>query len=372
MRALNARDIRRLRMQNQWLTPRHDATAAEVVQHMGALQAQEIWSGHWSIASRSTGLDLEDIHKATLDRQILRTWPMRGTIHFVPAPDARWMLSATEATAFTGVERRRDFLGLSESDALEAVEVLREALSHGEAVTRTECLKILAGAGLMKDRSHAYHLLWFASQHGATCIGPQEGKEQTFVNLDRWVPTHNDLSLDEALAELAYRYFDSHGPSDRKELVRWTGLPVAVVRQAIEAAGDRLAPVDTELGEMLVSTAVAERLDGSPIDPPEKSRSVLLLSGFDEYMLGYGERSTMMTKEQMKLVVPGNNGMFRPTVVDDGVVVGVWKRTVKKTRVDIAVVPFGDLNARQRKGVERATAEFGKFIGLEARVTVDV
>ncbi|MGB6056987.1 MAG: winged helix DNA-binding domain-containing protein [Microthrixaceae bacterium] len=358
-------------MRNQWLTPRPDATAAEVVRHMGALQAQEVWSGHWSIASRGTSLDLQAVHDATVNREILRTWPMRGTIHFVPAADARWMLKATEANAFTGVERRRDFLGLSEADALAAVEVLRDALADGQALSRTDCLKILDDAGLMKDRSHAYHLLWFASQHGATCIGPQQGKEQTFVNLDKWVPCHNSMTHDDALGELAYRYFDSHGPSDRKELTRWTGLPVAQARRAIDQAGDRLTPVDTELGEMLVSTTVADDLDGSTIDAPEKSRSVLLLSGFDEYVLGYGDRSTMMTKEQMKLVVPGNNGMFRPTVIDDGIVIGTWKRALKKSRVDVTVAPFGSLNASQRKGLERAATEFGTFIGLEARVIVE-
>ncbi|HTN99967.1 MAG TPA: winged helix DNA-binding domain-containing protein, partial [Microthrixaceae bacterium] len=287
MRTLTARDIRRLRMRNQWLTPRHDTTAVDVVEHMGALQSQELWSGHWSIASRSKGIDLQAIHDATVDRQILRTWPMRGTIHFVPAADAHWMLEATNATAFTGVERRREFLGLSETDALAAVEVLREVLSDGKALTRTECVKVLDDAGLIKDPSHAYHLLWFASQNGATCIGPQEGKEQTFVHLDNWVPNQNERSHDEALGELAYRYFDSHGPVDQNELKRWTGLPVAEVRRAIEVAGDRLTPVNTELGDMLVSANVADGLDGSPIEPPEKARSVLLLSGFDEYMLGY-------------------------------------------------------------------------------------
>ncbi len=86
---------------------------------------------------------------------------------------------------------------------------------------------------------------------------------------------------------------------------------------------------------------------------------MLLLSGFDEYMLGYGDRSAIMSPEQMDLVVPGSNGVFRPTVVDDGVVVGTWKRTVKRTRIEILVSPFRRSrpgNARASNGPLRATA----------------
>lgn len=365
---LSVGDVRRLRLRNHWLSPRPDATAEQVVTHLGALQSQELWSGEWSIGSRSTSVDAAAVHQATVGREILRTWPMRGTIHFVPAVDAGWMLELGRTTAFRGVERRRDHLGLSEADALRAIDVLRDALAHGEPVTRTECTRILDEAGLMADRSYAYHLLWFASQHGATCIGPQAGKEQTFVALPAWVEDQREMSRDDALGELAFRYFDSHGPAGRKELGRWTVLPAADVRRAIERAGDRLVPVDTELGEMLVSARVADGLDGTPIERPETD--VLLLSGFDEYVLGYGDRSAIMSPEQLQLVVPGSNGVFRPTVLDDGVVVGTWKRTVKRTRVDIAVSPFGSLNARQRSGIDRAAAAYGRFLGLDAAVTV--
>jgi len=364
---LTVRDIRRLRLRNQWLGSEPDASAEQVVTHLGALQSQELWSGEWSIGSRSTSVDAAAVHQATLDRGILRTWPMRGTIHFVPAVDAGWMLELGRTSAFKGVERRRQFLGLSEADAFAAIEVLRDALADGEPVTRAECTRILEEAGLMADRSHAYHLLWFAAQHGATCIGPQLGKEQTFVALRSWVPHLRELTRDEALAELAFRYFDSHGPADRKELGRWSALPAADVRRAISLAGDRLVPLDTELGEMLVSVSVADGLDGTPIEPP--ASKVLLLSGFDEYMLGYGDRSAIMSPEQMDLVVPGSNGVFRPTVVDDGVVVGTWKRTVKRTRIEILVSPFAAFAARQRSGVERAAEGYGRFLGLDSAVT---
>lgn len=162
----------------------------------------------------------------------------------------------------------------------------------------------------MKDAKHSYHLLWFAAQHRATCIGP----------------------------ELAVRHFDSHGPAPRKELGRRTALPAADVRRVIE--------------------------------PPERDSQVLMLSGFDEYVLGYGDRSTMMIAEQMQMVDPDRQRDLPSDRRRHGVVVGTWKRAVKKTsRVDVAVSPFGDSNARQRRGMDRAAGGYGDFLDLDADVT---
>ncbi|MEZ5310311.1 MAG: winged helix DNA-binding domain-containing protein [Microthrixaceae bacterium] len=368
MRTLTATDVRRLRLRSNGLSPRTDDSAMGVVSRMGAMQAQEFWSGQWSVAARSSQLDDQAIIDATSRREILRTWPLRGTIHLIAAEDIHWMLKLAESFAFKGVERRREFLGLTLEEAQAAVEILRSALDDGEPVTRSRCVEILDDAGLMKDRGHAYHLLWFSSQMGAICIGPQEGKEQTFVSLERWVGRGVEMTRDEALASLAFRYFDGRGPVAAKELVRWTGLTAGDCKRAISLAGDRLVPVQTEFGEMLVSTGMAESIGVDSVDAPEPDRRMLLLSGFDEYMLGYGDRSAVITPEGAKKVVPGNNGMFRPTIVDDGQIIGTWKRTVTKTKVKITLEPFAGLTKSQVGGLDRAAEEYGDFIGLPAQV----
>lgn len=368
MRTLTSRDIRRLRLANHWLAPRADTTAVDVVEHLGALQSQEIWSGLWSIGARSTGLDLEAVLGACEDASILRTWPLRNTVHFVPAVDAHWMLDLAESFAFKGLQRRREFLGLSEQASEDACVVLGEALAHGEPVARDECLEVLAEAGVLSDRRHGYHLLWFAAQRGVICMGPPRGSTQTFVGLDAWVAEPRHLDRSAALAELARRYFTSHGPAPVGELKRWSGLGMTDVRAAVAAAGDRLSEVPTEFGPMMFGADQADALGDAPVAPPEPSRRVLLLSGFDEYVLGYGDRSAIMQPAQLELVVPGNNGMFRPTIVDDGRVVGVWKRKATAKRVDITVEPFGPPSKRLRRDVERAAAVYAAFLGVEPRV----
>lgn len=358
-----------MRLANHWLAPRPEVTAVEVARHLGALQAQEIWSGRWSIGARSSLLDVAAVDDAAATGDVLRTWPLRNTVHFVPGVDAHWMLRLAETYAYKGVERRRSFIGLDEADAERAVEVLRTALADRGPVAREDCLALLADAGVLTDKAHAYHLLWFAAQHGATCFGPPIGSKPTFVHLDSWVPGRRELSRDESLRELAVRYFTSHGPVAAIEMRRWTGLGAADVKRAIALAGDDLAEVATEFGPMLMGATEAASIGAAPVDPPDPERAMLLLSGFDEYVLGYGDRSAIMEDGDLKRVVPGNNGMFRPTIVDDGRVIGTWKRKTTRTRVDVTLEPFGRLTKAQRAGVDRAAEEYGAFLGLTPRIT---
>lgn len=370
MRTLTASDIRRLRLRSHWLAPRSALGATDVTAHLGALQAQEIWSGLWSIGARSTELDLEDVNRAAEAGEIVRTWPLRNTVHFIPAVDIRWMLDLAASYAFAGVERRRAFIGMADDVPDAACQVLAEALDHGQPTARDECLAILEAAGVLTERRHGYHLLWYVAQRGVTCIGPQRGSTQTFVKLDRWVGADDDpgQTFAASVAELAFRYVAGHGPVAATELKRWTGLPMKVCRQGVADCGDRLREVATEFGPMLMEADAANAIGDDPVEPPDPERSVLLLAGFDEYVLGYGDRSATMEPEQLALVVPGSNGIFRPTIVDDGRVIGVWKRKTTTKRVDITLEPFQRLTKRQRAGVERAADEFGAFLTLEPRV----
>lgn len=355
-------DLMSLRLQSLLLDQRTERSPGEVVEWFGAMQAQDLASGEWSFGVRSAGLTQAQVHQATVDRTILRTWPMRGTVHFVPPRDARWMLEVTGTRALAGAARRREQLGLTESIVDTAAQVLREALRGGECLTRAECVQVLVDAGVHTAAPHGYHLLWYASQIGVTCIGPQRGKDQTFVLLDEWVPDPRRMDRDEALAVLALRYVRSHGPVTRHDLARWTGLTVGDAARAIALAGDELVPVDVGGTDMVIAAA---QLEGDRRELPD----VLLLPGFDEYMLGYKDRTAMLTDEQFELVVPGRNGVFKPTVVVDGRVAGTWSRKVRAAHVDVVVAPFGALSRVARRGVARAAEEYGEYLGLDARVS---
>ncbi len=362
-RHLDPSELLDRRLASLLLSERIARRPGDVVEWFGAMQAQDLASGEWSFGVRSSGLTQAQVHQATVDREILRTWPMRGTVHFVPPRDAHWMLEVTGVRALAGAARRREQLGLSDATVDAAAEVLRQALRGGGCLTRAECVEHLVEAGLHTASEHGYHLLWYASQIGVTCIGPQRGKEQTFVLLDEGVPDPRVLDRDEALAVLALRYVRSHGPVTRHDLARWTGLTMGDTTRAIALAGDELEPVDVGGTEMVVAAGVLD-------DEARPSPDVLLLPGFDEYMLGYKDRAAMLTDEQFEMVVPGRNGVFKPTVVVDGRVAGTWSRKVRSAHVEVVVGPFRTLRRAAQRGLERAAGAYGEYLGLEARVSI--
>ncbi|WP_433732063.1 winged helix DNA-binding domain-containing protein [Actinoplanes sp. CA-051413] len=349
-------------MRSLLLTPPHPvADVAGVVEWFGAMQAQDMASGLWSLGVRLPGWTVGDVTAALERREAIRTWPMRGTVHLVPPADARWMLELMGVRALAGAAKRRETIGLSEATAEHGVEVLATALK-GHRLTRAECLAALAEAGVELGPQMGYHLLWYASQKGVSCIAPHIGKEQTFVLLDEWAPEPNRPERTEALGIMALRYFRSHGPATRADFARWTGLTMADTRAGIAAAGDQLTTVQVDGTEMVADPAL---LDTTPADVADDWAA---LPGFDEYVLGYKDRSLMMDDEHLAAVVPGGNGIFRSTLVRGGRVVGTWTRTLGRKAVTVEIQPLIDLGPAERARAEEALQPYAAFVGLPAQV----
>ncbi len=231
---MDATEVITARLANLRLSVPGDSPA-DVADWCGALQAQDLSSGKWSLGARLPRATEADVDQALATGEVLRTWPMRGTIHIVHPANAHWMLDLTGRRALNGLQARWDYLGLDKATVERGAEVLGEAL-QGIRMTRTQCLTTLNDAGIDTSGQRAYHLLWYASQIGVTCIGPNEGKEQTFVLLDDWATDPRTPSRDEALALLARMYFQSHGPASRADFQRWTGLTATDSKKAIAGA----------------------------------------------------------------------------------------------------------------------------------------
>jgi hypothetical protein len=332
-------------------------SVAGVVEWFGAMQAQDMASALWSLGVRRPGRTVSDVNAALERREAIRTWPMRGTVHLVPPADAHWMLELMGVRALAGAAKRRQTIGLDEKTAERGVALLAEALAGGQRMTRAECLAALAAGGVALAGQQGYHLLWYASQKGVTCIAPHVGKEQTFGLLDDWAPTPNRPGREEALALIAVRYFRSHGPATRADLQRWTGLTASDVKAGIAAAGDRLAVE----GDQILDPALLD----AGIEPVD---DWVALPGFDEYMLGYKDRALMVEGGLLDKIVPGGNGVFQATVVRGGRVVATWKRTLGKKAVTVEVFPLTALKATDRKHAEVALEPYAAFVELPLQV----
>jgi hypothetical protein len=361
---LTASEALAMRMRNLVLSGEPPAKgltdAAAIARWFGAMQAQDLASVQWSLGLR-LGATLTEVEAELEKGRALRTWPMRGTIHLVPAEDAAWMVRVFGERPLAQAAKRRAYLGLDEADADRAVDVLADALAGGGRLTRSECVAVMEAGGVSGAGQRGYHLLWYASQRGVTCIGPNVEGEQTFVLLDEWVRRScggsRELTRDEALTELALRYFQSHGPVPRKDFAGWAGITAADAKAGIASNGDALTTVRVDGVEMV---AARDAIDGAPQVPTPNGW--VAVPGFDEYLLGYKDRSLMVDAEHMTAIIPGGNGVFRATLVRDGQVLATWKRTLTKQAVKVEVTPVLRVTKAERIRAEAALQPFAAFL----------
>ena len=234
-------DIAQQRLCNQSIAPAALMTPGEVVKKLGAVQAQDYLGALWALGLRMQRAVEADIEQAIANREIIRTWPMRGTLHFVAPEDVRWMLTLLTPRILARAARRHQQLELDEDTFARGETLFTDALRNGRCLTRNQMMDVLEQAGISTKGQRGYHILGWAAQNGLICFGPRQGKQHTFVLLDEWLPSGNSLSREEALAELTHRYFTGHGPATIQDFIWWSGLTAGDARAGLEMVKSQLA-----------------------------------------------------------------------------------------------------------------------------------
>lgn len=344
------REVALLRLAAQRIAYPDFATASEVVRWLTAAQAQDYPGAVTSVALRTSSRDRETVEAALNSGEVVRSWPMRGTLHFVAAEDLPWMLDLTAHRVVAGAAARRGQLGLDMDTIEHARRLATEALAGERRLRREDLLAVWDRAGLEAVKQRGYHLIWHLAQTGTLCLGPVRDGEQEFVLVDVWVPDPRRLEREEALGELVRRFFTSHGPATVKDFTRWTGLPMADLKAGLALVRHQLERFETDGVEYYMDPETPAVLDSCR----RRARGVFLLPGFDEYILGYRDRGPALPAEFAQRIVPGNNGMFRPTVVAGGQVVGTWKRTGRGAKQTVLATPFTQFSANVQSAIPRA------------------
>jgi hypothetical protein len=281
---------------------------------------------------------------------------MRGTLHFVAPADVRWMLKLLTPRVVAAYERRRlQQFDLDDATFARSKDVFLDALRGGRQLSRNAMYQVLEAAYIPTANQRGLHILGWLAQEGVICFGPRQGKQQTFVLLDEWVSATRALERDEALAELARRYFTSHGPATLQDFVWWSGLTTADAKAGLEMASPHLA-----------HEAVGEQIYWLPQTMPitkEASPTAYLLPNYDEYLVGYKNRSDVFDPAHAKLVNT-STGVFTSAIVLDGQVVGTWKRTLQKGSVVISPNLFAPLPKAKYQAFVAAAKRYAAFLGL--------
>ena len=351
--------IARLRLASQRITGKRFNTPADVVAWMGMVQAQDFLASLWAIGLRMKSATERAIEQAIADRTIVRTWPARGTLHFVASSDVRWMLELLAPRAIAGTAGRFRQLGIDEATLGSSRRAIARALRDGKPLLRPAIFQVLESAHVSTAGQRGIHIIGRLAQEGLICYGPREGKQHTFVLLDTWIPAARSRTRDEALSELALRYVAGHGPATAQDFAWWSGLTVADARLAVELAGSKIA------GEVIGDRTYWLRASLSSREVP--SSTLQLLPAFDEFLVGYRDRSAVLEDRFAKRANAGG-GILNPAIVFKDRVAGTWNRTLKRGTVVVSPSWFTRAEQSRSRALALAARRYGEFLELDSLV----
>jgi hypothetical protein len=351
-------DLLGTRLRRQRLVGDGFATVEHAVAAQLAVQAQDYLGALWAIGQRVRGANEAAIELALAERSIVRAWPLRGTLHIVAAADLRWLLDLLASRVLQRSRRRlKDEFDIDERVVERARAVCERVLGGGRALARDALYAAFDDARIATAGTRGLHLVWWLAHAGVLCFGARVGKQHTFVLLDAWLPPAPRRSREDALAELARRYFASRAPATVQDFAWWSGLAAADALAAHEAVRDGLERVDIDdRAYWHVPTAD----DGTVA----KRARVHLLPAYDEYTVAYQDRGAFLDAAH---AARAGNGIFKPALLVNGRIAGGWKRTLAKAAVEVVPDWFTPPSATAMKAFDAAAARYAAFLDLPRR-----
>jgi hypothetical protein len=355
---MTSTEILKARLLNQQIASHQFETPGEIVKWMGAMQAQDYLSALYAVGLRMKKSTDTSIEQAITNKTIVRTWPMRGTLHFVAPEDAKWMLALLTPRIIARAASTYRNSGLDKNIFLKSRKVIIKALEGGKQLERKEIYQVLEKAKISTSDYRGLHIIGLLAQEGVLCFGPRLSKQQGFVLLDEWIPFSKKLEGDEALAELANRYFTSHGPATVQDFVWWSGLTITAATKGLELVKKNFISENINSQMFWMSDDTSFKV---------KNSAIYLLPAFDEYLVGYKDRSAALDTKYTREVLT-INGIFNPSLIINGKIEGTWKRTITKNEVLIQIASFKTFNQLQKAGIAKAAKHYGRFLNMEVKL----
>ena len=346
------------RLRAQRLTGKPFGDAIEAVGGLCAVQSQDYPAAKWALAQR-----LEAVTDAALDDlydrgAILRTHVLRPTWHFVLPEDVRWLLRLTGPRVMAGAAGRLRQLEIDRDVIARARAAWHAALAGGRSMTRPELGGALVAAGISPEGQRLLYVLMALELEGFLTSGPRRGKLLTWALLDERAPASGSLEPEDPLHELAGRYFRCHGPAQLQDFAWWSGLTLAEARKGIVRAGADLA---------------SRSIDGKDYwhDPdldwrPAAESVVNLLPNFDEYTVGYRDRSALLHADYpFRPELFSFSSILSNIVTAGGELRGAWRKVATARGAHLEVRPLAPLGGAVRAGVKEVARRFGLFLGRD-------
>ena len=338
------------RLLNQLLLQPQNDSPLDIVQWMGAMQAQDYSMFQWSIGVRIKKPDQASVIKALNDGTIIRMHLNRCTCQVVARQDVYWMLS------LFGEKNKRTVLAWAASGGKPLTpdmqqtsrKLLFEALSGGHTFTVKQLAPLYAEAGI-SDIGIVRHLLTLAETEGLLCSGQTSGNLHGYTLLKERIPVSDPITKERALARLALLYFQSHAPATLEDFVWWTGLTKSECRTGMSMIAKDLT--EFKFGDSIYFSH-RNHIPGRYIE-----NKVIFLPAYDELLLGYKNRTAVLNKEYENKAY-NKFGIFYPVMLYGQQITGTWKRKTMTHELFCGIEPSAEIlqEAKERLSAFRKTA----------------
>ena len=306
-----------IRLLNQQLAAPQFSDPAQVVSHMGAIQAQEYRMMRWAVAMRTRKPSARAFKAAFDDGRIIRLHLMRGTWQLVSADDYWWMLDlcAPKAIAVTRGWMSSNRISIPEKEQMDIRDILAQTAADKGSVTKEDFVQALDEREIRMDAHRLSYHIRMAELTGTLCSGDLLTMKATYALTADKVGPRNAIDRDEALMRFARNYFRSRQPATLEDFVWWSGLSIGDCRRAIALLGNTIHAVKWKGREFYLTDDC--RTWGF------RSGKCLLIPPYDEYLIGYKSRDIVLPTEHTHRA-HNNSGIFQPIIAHDGIICGNW------------------------------------------------
>ena len=332
---MNKQEAIQIRMLNQQLLSPLYERPEGIVAWQGAMQAQDYNYFRWAIGIRQRTPQLVGLQEAFAKAELLRLHLLRCTVQVVSQTDIGWLLPLCKERNLRTLQSWHKSINISfsESHFEEITRAMQELLAGGKSLPKRAIAEELTSLGLLPDDRLLTSLLVRSEIEGLLCSGVMQGREATWALLSERVPTIRSLTPDEALKQLAVKYFRSHSPASLEDFAWWSGLSKTQCRKA-------LTLIANEVEEIKVEEETMYLYHNTP-DCSDYAGMVLLLPPYDEYLIGYKSRWVALEKKHTAKA-HNNFGIFKPVILHEGRVVGNWKASIDKQGENLTIDFFAE------------------------------
>ena len=355
------------RVRRQHLDKRAPAgSMLAVASRLCGLHAQVMSSAELTIWAR-----VEDVHRKAVqralweERTLVKTWAMRGTLHLLPADELPvWHAALSTSPRYLKPAQWHKHFCITLEELDQLTEAVATALD-GRLVTREELgrevarITGLTALGTTIAQSSWGTILRPAAFAGNLCFGPSLGQRVRFTRPDTWLAT-SLAKVDPQIATraVARRYLAAYGPATYHDLARWwNGGGVSTGRQWMASLGEEVSPVELDGRQAWMLAADArEACDIPPI------RSVRLLPGFDQYVVGASYHAERLLPGDLRRQVYRPQGWISPVLLVNGRMLGTWRHEIKGSRIEVTIEPFVKTPAWVRRAAGQEAERLAAFL----------